>query len=87
TGNATIASASGANVYEKNSSYGCLMRVGGVDITKTLEHIEKTKQWEFEEGYNEWLDNVLANRKYRATGAVLRDPVSYDHAPMLTKDD
>ncbi|HHD9306150.1 TPA: FAD-dependent oxidoreductase, partial [Streptococcus pneumoniae] len=87
TGNATIASASGADVYEKNSSYGCLMRVGGVDISKTIEHIEKTKQWNYIEGYNQWLEEVLANRKYRATGAVLKDPVSYDHAPMLSKDD
>lgn len=87
TGNATIASASGADVYEKNSSYGCLMRVGGVDISKTIEHIEKTKQWNYIEEYNQWLEEVLANRKYRATGAVLKDPVSYDHAPMLSKDD
>ncbi|CXH13167.1 dihydrolipoamide dehydrogenase [Streptococcus pneumoniae] len=63
------------------------MRVGGVDISKTIEHIEKTKQWNYIEGYNQWLEEVLANRKYRATGAVLKDPVSYDHAPMLSKDD
>ncbi len=87
TGNAFIATMAGATTYDNNTSYGCLMRLGGVDIEKTLAHIDKTRQWREIPGYNEWLDSKLANKAYRATAAVLRSPVRYDHAPVITKDD
>lgn len=87
TGNAFIATMSGAETYHKNSSYGCLMRLGGVDIEKTLEHIEKTRQWRDIPGYNEWLESKLVNKVYKGTGSILRSPVTYDHAPMMTKED
>ena len=87
TGNAYLATLSGAKTYEKNSSYGCLMRIGGVDIEKTLAHIEKTRQWRDIEGYNEWLEKKLVNKAYKGTGGILKSPVTYDHAPIMHKDD
>lgn len=88
SGNATLAQRAGASTYcQTKSSYGCLMRIGGVDITKTLEYIGRTRQWEADQAFDSWLNNHLEGRAYQATGLNLRTPVTYDHAPRQNLDD
>lgn len=93
TGNATAACMLGAEVYSLPSaqqgkavvSYGSLIRLGQVDIQKTLDYIQASKPWREKEEYEIWLRNRLEDNWTKCRH--LADPLHYDHAPMDTPED
>ncbi|MEG2595562.1 MAG: FAD-dependent oxidoreductase [Ruthenibacterium sp.] len=89
TGNADVAAAIGAPVNEGVSSHGCLMRIGGVDIEKTFAYIKEAKPWEPDATFAPWLREKLGIGKDEKIPFCrhLLDPLSYDHAPMETRED
>lgn len=89
SGNADAAKAMKAQTVQCPSTYGCLMRVGSVNISKTFEYIKAEKPWITDSSYEQWLRQNLSLSNSEPIGkcAHLLDPLSYDHAPMQSKDD
>lgn len=91
TGDATVATIAGAPVTTRESSHGCLMRIGGVDIEETLQYIFAKEPWKKDDDFMDWIKNELGlteeGFKTNKIGKILFDPVVYDHAPMDNRED
>lgn len=92
TGDASFAFAAGAPcAVQQDSSFGQLMRIGGVDIHRYLDWLFASRPWEPDPDFTNWLcgytgltfEQLYASRLWRK----LLDPIYYGHAPMLSPDD
>lgn len=85
TGNAEAAALLGAETCRPdNISYGCLMRIGAVEIEKTLRFIKSSAPWKTNPAFEAWLrqrEEFASDDAPRGLKHLL-DPVGYDHAPM-----
>lgn len=89
TGNASAAAALGAETTcLPTPSYGCLMRLGGVNIESTLTYIRTHKPWEAAPDFQAWIHRKKSSLKSAPKSLDhLADPVCYDHAPMHNRQD
>lgn len=90
TGNAEAAALLGAETCRSdNVSYGCLMRIGAVEIEKTLRFIKSSTPWKTNPALEAWLrqrEEFASDDAPRGLKHLL-DPVGYDHAPMKDQAD
>ena len=85
TGNADVAKALGAEIRNlSNTTYGCLMRIGNVNIDKMIGYIKERRPWEENPDYETWLREAADIHEGEPIRRLehLVDPLSYDHAPM-----
>lgn len=92
TGNAAVAENLGAEVVSVKAgteTYGCLMRIANVDIDRTLQYIRERRPWEPDAAFTQWLSEKTANcfEGSKRRLEYLKDPVTYDHAPMEHAED
>lgn len=90
TGNAVAAKELGAQIrIQPKTTFGCLMRVGNVQITETLRYIKDKKPWISDPDYEEWIREHcgLADDAKLGHLAHFTDPLHYDHAPMKERSD
>lgn len=90
TGNAEAAALLGAETCQAdNISYGCLMRIGGVEIEKTLAFLRSSAPWKEDPALDAWFRQREEFTAEDAPGGLkhLLDPVGYDHAPMADRAD
>lgn len=92
TGDASFAFIAGAPCKaQEDSSFGQLMRIGGVNIQRYLDWLDTARPWEPDPEFITWLshytdltiEQLYASRLWRK----LVDPIYYGHAPMLSPDD
>ena len=91
TGEADVAAAAGAPCNQQDGTFGCLMRIGGVDTDALMRRLDETRPWSPCPDMLSWLAEKLRipadELKNIPLWRKLIDPVRYGHAPMLSPDD
>lgn len=91
SGEADVAAAADAPSHYADGTFGCLMRIGGVDTERLMRFVDETRPWKPCPGMLPWLASVLHKPESELTEKPLWhklvDPVRYGHAPMSSPDD